>query len=337
MGRGRTDIEDQAGIAGSELVCVAICTRERPRMLAAALASLARLEPCSRELRVIVVHNASEMVAPPPLDGMIAAAYPAFAPIQLIEPEIGIAQARNRALDEALAMGCRWLAFLDDDETADPRWLANLLAAATGRGLTLVGGPVRMLPPADDATSEERIVWCGVSQRFAATERRSAGKALRSTDNGITIVTNNWMCDLEFVRRHGLRFDNSTALSGGEDTQFYRSLVSLGGKSGWASDAIVYEEWPRERLTLDYHRRRGHDQSAGRFERKWNEQGALVLPEALATVAARACAAGFWRLKALFDGGVSRVRAARSIGAARGVIAALRGERQSHYQRVTGN
>ena len=322
-----------AGIG--EQVAVALCTRGRPRMLAAALASLARLDPCGHQVRVIVVHNDKALAAPPPLDPSLAS-LPGFAPIQFVEREIGIAQARNRALDEAMALGCRWLAFIDDDETADPQWLAQLLATATRRGLALAGGPVRMHKPAADATREERIVWAGIARRFAANERRAAAKAARSADGGITIITSNWLCDLDFVRRHGLRFDNSTALSGGEDTEFYRSLVRLGGRSGWAPGAIVHEEWPRERLTLAYHRRRGRDQAAARFARKFAERGVLALPEALATAAARGGAAFFWELRSLLDGGASRVRAARSIGAAGGVIAALRGERVAHYEKVTG-
>jgi succinoglycan biosynthesis protein ExoM len=44
------------------------------------------------------------------------------------EPICGIARARNAALDKATELGADWIAMLDDDEVADPRWLANLMA-----------------------------------------------------------------------------------------------------------------------------------------------------------------------------------------------------------------
>jgi succinoglycan biosynthesis protein ExoM len=327
---------DQVAPPGLGHIALAVCTRGRPRMLAAALASLARLGSSGRNVIVIVVHNDPGMRETPALEAALPA-LPDFHVIQLIEPQTGIAQARNRAIEEALQRGCRWLAFLDDDEVADQDWLDALLRTAERRRLVLVGGPVRMLPPPEDATIQERIVWRGVSRRFADIERRSARKAAETRDGGITIVTNNWLCDLDFIRRHNLRFDGETATAGGEDTQFHRDVIGLGGATGWAPEAVVHEEWPRERLTLAYQRRRGRDQAAGRFARKLQERGKLALPEAVVTIGARVVSAAWWQLFSLFDGGSSRVRAARSVGAASGILAALRGESSSHYERVTGD
>ena len=325
-GMAASDPSSESPSAGT--VAVAVCTRGRPRMLEACLASLHSQEDCGRPVVTIVVDNTP---------GAVAGDASADGTIRIVEPVVGIANARNRALDEALHRGCRWLAFIDDDEIAEPGWLRALLARAIDCRLVLVGGPVRLMPAPADATREQATVWRGVERRFADSERRAARKAAAGDDGAITVVTNNWLCDLDFVRRHGLHFDRSTAFSGGSDAAFYRSVREHGGATGWAPEAVVREEWPANRLTLAYHRQRGRDQTLARFVQKRRKRGMLIVPEAAAVAAARWLSASYWRLRSLFDGGVSRVRAERAMGAAAGIVAAMRGERSSHYERVTGD
>src|SRR5262245_20764710 len=55
------------------------------------------------------------------------------------EPRRGIAAARNAGMRMAIEFGADWIAFLDDDEVAEPDWLANLMAPEHRNASILVG------------------------------------------------------------------------------------------------------------------------------------------------------------------------------------------------------
>ncbi len=65
------------------------------------------------------------------------------------QPQRGIPQARNAALDAARELGATHVAFIDDDETAAPDWLAALWAAMVESGADAVLGCTRYIYPAD--------------------------------------------------------------------------------------------------------------------------------------------------------------------------------------------
>ena len=62
------------------------------------------------------------------------------------EPPRGIAIARNRVLDHAAERCAQWIAFIDDHETAEPDWLANLMAPEY-RDTPVLTGTVRHQQP----------------------------------------------------------------------------------------------------------------------------------------------------------------------------------------------
>jgi glycosyltransferase involved in cell wall biosynthesis len=108
-------------LADAPHITVVICTRERPGALARALDSvLAQAYP---DFRVLVVDNA-------PVTGATAEVVRSAArrgPVEyLVEPKGGLSFARNTAV--AAAPG-EILAWLDDDEYADPNWLAEVARA----------------------------------------------------------------------------------------------------------------------------------------------------------------------------------------------------------------
>ncbi|MEE8562126.1 MAG: glycosyltransferase family A protein, partial [Alphaproteobacteria bacterium] len=59
-----------------------------------------------------------------------------------IEPERGIPQVRNRSLSLALERRADWIAFIDDDEIADPGWLEAYCRAADAYDAEIMRGPV---------------------------------------------------------------------------------------------------------------------------------------------------------------------------------------------------
>jgi glycosyltransferase involved in cell wall biosynthesis len=108
-------------LAGAPHITVVICTRERPGALARALDSvLAQAYP---DFRVLVVDNAPVTDA----TAEVVRSAARRGPVEyLVEPKGGLSFARNTAV--AAAPG-EILAWLDDDEYADPNWLAEVARA----------------------------------------------------------------------------------------------------------------------------------------------------------------------------------------------------------------
>ncbi|BCJ48557.1 hypothetical protein Asp14428_00320 [Actinoplanes sp. NBRC 14428] len=108
-------------LADAPPITVVICTRERPGALARCLDSL--LTQAYPDFRVLVVDNA-------PVSDATAEVVRAAArrgPVSyLLEPKAGLSFARNAAV--AAAPG-EILAWIDDDEYADPNWLAEIARA----------------------------------------------------------------------------------------------------------------------------------------------------------------------------------------------------------------
>ncbi len=316
-------------------VMVAVCTRDRPEMLRDLLRSLAALDLSGIDCRFIVVENNDEQTVAPIVEELTDAVGVDRVDL-LLEPRQGIAFARNHALEVALDAGVDALAFIDDDEVAEPQWLAALLREANRRGLHLVGGPVGMQAAASDATAMEKMVWRGLDARCREGETRGRRLLASNRDDLITITTGNWLADLGFIRDKGLRFDEEHALSSGEDTVFFRALRKAGGKTGWTPDAAAFENWPRERLTLTYQFRRARDQALARHRTKYPDAGLRVTLISAGLVLFKVFGGVVRAFQAIFDGGASLVRSARAFGAALGIVDALRGLESRHYKTVSG-
>ncbi len=108
-------------LADAPPITVVVCTRERPGDLARCLDSLLRQE--YPDFSVLVVDNA------PTSDATAEVVHAAArrGPVRYLkEPQPGLSSARNAAV--AAAPG-EILAWLDDDEVADPHWLAEVARA----------------------------------------------------------------------------------------------------------------------------------------------------------------------------------------------------------------
>jgi glycosyltransferase involved in cell wall biosynthesis len=119
-------------------VSVIVCTHDRPAYLGACLDSLAAQHAPAGTFEVIVVDSAS----PPAGAAAIAALAERHGARRLAAPRPGLSLARN--LGAHAARG-RWLAYIDDDATADPSWIAAIIAAGRGEPEpAAIGG--RILP-----------------------------------------------------------------------------------------------------------------------------------------------------------------------------------------------
>ena len=223
-------------------VCVA--TYKRAQLLGELLRDLrAQQLPPAVTAQVIVVDNDAEESA----RGVVAASQDASMPVAyLVEPTRSIARARNRALEHAQG---DLLAFIDDDESAPPRWLATLLATMERHRADVVLGPVNgRLPP--DAPAWIR------QGRFFERPARASGTRVKLGGTGNALVRASAV-------RGKLAFDSRYGLSGSEDTDFFFRLWQAGACMVWCQEAMLTEAVPADRLNARWLLERGFGAGQG--------------------------------------------------------------------------
>jgi succinoglycan biosynthesis protein ExoM len=150
-------------------------------------------------------------------------------------PARNISVARNACLDAARA---DLLAFIDDDETAAPDWLASLLRRMKATGADVVLGPVRA------QYGPDAPAW------LVAGDFHSFGPAFRANGDIDTGYSSNVL-----IRRAaigGIRFDPALGRTGGEDTLFFSQIHAAGARLDYAEDALVFERTPPARAKLSW-------------------------------------------------------------------------------------
>jgi GT2 family glycosyltransferase len=221
-------------------VCVATCGR--PRGLANLLGAFETLEaPAGAAIQIVVVDNDPGRSAKAVCDEVVARyAYPLR---YVVEKRRGIPFARNAALALALA-DSDFVAFIDDDETPEPDWLAELLRVQEYYRADVVTGPC--LP----RYVEPPPRWV-VEGAFHERPRHPTG-----TLRHVAFTHNALVCAAVFESfdRH---FDESMALNGGDDGEFFARVFAAGFQIIWADNAIVHESVPASRSTVRWLVQRG--------------------------------------------------------------------------------
>lgn len=163
------------------------------------------------------------------------------------EPRRGISFARNVCLDN-IPEGSDFFAWIDDDEVPEPDWLERLLEVQTATGADVVQGAV--VPEFPDGTPG----WLARGNFFGRPRRGWAGTPLHREEHQELDYagTNNALVRVCVVNDLSLRFDPALALTGGEDSQFFRTLVAEGYRIVYAPRARVRETVPAERATVWY-------------------------------------------------------------------------------------
>ncbi len=321
-----SDAPEASDVGRPLSIVVAVLTFKRPDLLTDFLDGYARIAlPDGCDVALLVVDNDAAGSGRPTFeawqDRIPAARY-------VVEPRTGIPVARNRAVDEAMAAGADALCFIDDDEVPETDWLVRLVEAWRRSGAQLVGGPVGVAAPPHGATWWQRLMNASLAARADRKFRLTAEAAARG--GRYTIVTNNWLCDLRWLRSKGLRFDERLLMTGGSDTAFCRSAVAAGCRKAWAADAVVHETIPADRLTARYQLHRGGSQSITHFHMKHDRVTPSVVLATLAMAAVRAVL-GVVLLVIPVYGLASLTMAIRSVGWAFGRIQAIRGLTSTLY------
>lgn len=216
-------------------IAIGVCTFRRAH-LTTTLESLSRLEwPSGTIGRIVVSDNDDE-----PSASATVANFAALSPISVAyvhAPARNISVARNAVLD-AVAQD-DYLAFIDDDEIAEPNWIVELWnRMSTPPPCDVVLGPVRSLYDAQTPRWMQETAPHDSCPVFAR--------------NGVirTGYTCNVMLRLSAPCFDGLRFDAAFGCSGGEDEVYFDSAVRAGAKIGYAPDASLTETVPANRAML---------------------------------------------------------------------------------------
>ena len=257
-------------------VDIAVCTFRR-EALRETLASLARLTvPQGLRLRVIVADNDVEPSARARVEAMRPLLPMDIAYVHC--PAGNISIARNACIDHADA---DFIAFVDDDETVEPQWLARLLAEAEKSSADVVLGPVKAVYAADAPG------WMRRGDFHSTFPVRVDGEIR-------TGYTCNVLMRLAAPSIAGRRFDLSLGRSGGEDTAFFDQVHRAGGRIAFAEDAWVEEPVlaARARFSWLARRRLRMGQTHGRLLAERHEGPARLTAAALAGAKCAVCFAG---------------------------------------------
>jgi GT2 family glycosyltransferase len=220
------------------LVTVAICTRNRVRLLEAAVESV--LRQMTEDTELLIVDNASTDTT-----GEVGARWAADAAgvVFCREGNVGLSAARNTALVRARG---EFVLFLDDDAVAEPDWLAayrRFLSAPPSARLAAVGGGVvpeyESSPPAWHNPRTRKLDLGDVARRVSARG-------------------GPWGCNIAYRREAALqagRFDCELGRKGKflglhEEADLNRRLETAGGQIWWLPGARIRHFVPAERLTL---------------------------------------------------------------------------------------
>lgn len=214
-------------------VLVGIPTHKRPELLRECLESIAAQKGSLPEVEVFVADNDSKGREGASLVAELAGKF-RYPLTSTVVDEPGISAVRNAILDEAQRHDVDFIVMIDDDETASPEWLGQLLSAQQALAVGVVGGPVTPMFP--DSVPD----WYRVAFR-----RRTRPTGIVD----LVDATSNVLISCEALKSIGWpEFDSGYGLSGGGDTEFFLRARDLGLTFGWANDAMVCETIESERL-----------------------------------------------------------------------------------------
>ncbi|WOB42561.1 glycosyltransferase family 2 protein [Thermoleptolyngbya oregonensis NK1-22] len=225
-------------------VTICVITYQRPEGLKRLLEGLRKLEfkQLQPEIHVVVVDN-DESGQALRFCNQLSPDYP-WRLTACMEPRRGISYARNRAIATAPS-DTDFIAFIDDDEVPESDWLEQLLLTQIQHQADVVHGPVLPHFQPDAPT------WA-IRGRFFENRRYPTGHLVEAA------YTNNVLMRAELVKDQKNIFQERFALTGGEDSYFFRCLHQSGKKLVWADEAIVYEWIPDSRTTVQWILQRGY-------------------------------------------------------------------------------
>jgi len=232
------------------MISVVVCTHNRAESLRRTLRCLCALEPAG-SFEVVVVDNRSTDHTRHVVQSF-AGREPEVRYVH--EPRLGVANARNRGIQEARG---EILAFMDDDQTVPDDWLEAIEKAFRDPTTDLI---FTRLYPVD--ASGERVT----DRKLDFPERDYGPEPLlveKGKCKGYFFGTGYSAFRISALREMG-PFRTDLGRKGnrefmGEDTEMYHRFLSGGRTIRYWPDAIVYHHIPAGRATWRYALRKAFD------------------------------------------------------------------------------
>ncbi|MBV9825872.1 MAG: glycosyltransferase family 2 protein [Alphaproteobacteria bacterium] len=214
-------------------ITIIIPTYKRPDMVTKSIASCLAQTGVTVPYEILVVDNDP---AESGRDAVEAMGESAAVPIRYVaDPRPGISHVRNTGIAESRA---RYIAWLDDDEEAEPGWLAAFLKTMAETGADVVCGPC--YPRLPEAAAYARRVYTRDARVPTGTRLWNWSKLNGLFDRQRCFADNP------------APFDLFLGLAGGGDTLFYRGLIRSGRKIVWSTEATIWETIPADRVEPRY-------------------------------------------------------------------------------------
>jgi glucosyl-dolichyl phosphate glucuronosyltransferase len=160
-----------------------------------------------------------------------------------------------------------WLAFFDDDQWAEPRWLGELYLSAQEAEADCVGGAILLDLP------EPISMKLGPRTRWLLSET-PPGQKIRGSAVKKYIGSGNILIRRSLFKRVGA-FDSN--FRWGCDTDFFWRVEKGGFRIGYAPQAVIFHVIPESRLHPSYLRRLCYVRGIASARIRWRHQGSLGL------------------------------------------------------------
>lgn len=224
---------------------VALCTHNHADRLVRTLDELPRIRRPKGEWEFLIVDNASHDATSSILAGR---AWPADWRVRLVrEEKLGLSNARNRAIREALG---EYIIFVDDDETADSDWLCAFERLIDAHSPDAFGGRIEVL------FEDLRPAWLTDELLGFLGQLNRADTIQPLIEPGTSFHGGNFgfrkaVCD-DIGAFDAMLGRKGTDNTGGEEVDFYRRLLNAGYKVWWTPDAVIYHRILASKLNRGY-------------------------------------------------------------------------------------
>jgi succinoglycan biosynthesis protein ExoM len=231
-------------------ISICIATHRRPRHLARLLTSLAEQEEAP-PFEVVVVDNDAARSG----ESVIEEFNQRLQLTYLVEPIRGLSRVRNRTV---AATKSKYLAFIDDDHCADPRWLAShYQIEAQTKAAAVIGTTDVMF----EGQVPDFIRNCSIFRKKRYSDREIVPWYHATTAN----------C---FIRRDALPdasipFSPSFDLTGGEDVDLFYRMIQSGALVVASEQAHTVSYRPASRASLYWVLRRAFRNGGTQVEVAW--------------------------------------------------------------------
>ena len=208
-------------------ICICICTYKRPQYLKRLITELATQETGGLFTYSIVVTDNDWLQSAEPVvrEFALTSAIPIH---YCVECQQSIAMARNKAVSNASG---DFIAFIDDDEFPEQRWLLNLFQACRKYDVDGALGPVK--PQFDKGTPD----WV-IKGKFYDRPSYRTGFVIDATKGrtGNVLLKRSIFADIGEPFR--------AQFQSGEDQDFFRRMIGKGHAFIWCDEAVAYEAVP---------------------------------------------------------------------------------------------